>query len=417
MPEQTQAFVDDLLIGQRRVTLADLPQPLALHARLGLVLGPGLDGQVVHENPNSLFETRATITPGGDYLLMFPDALPGVSLEVNCHYGSKDHKVNNLVAYRSHDKGRTWEGPSAPIRIDYNLHGFIPLIPRGTSRIYNFGTQPLTGKFNGIENAVIGFRYSDDDGYTWSDVTLIEPLNDPEYMGMSVMRMCETESGAWLLGTHTGSAWVDNPEGGMTARSRCYLLRSEDQGKSWELLPGARPAGWYLPKYERMDEIRPIALAGSRALAFIRTCEGHLWAMWSEDDGRTWSAPAPTPLIHSDAPPMLFHLSDGKTLAAFHHNTHTGSHFNDNAMIDRGQLWVSFSHDDGHTWTEPRFVLANALATGQHGNFFDFCCSYLDMFTDGDQVHLFLPHRWRRALHLSIAEAELLRLPTKAELG
>ena len=28
------------------------------------------------------------------------------------------------------------------------------------------------------------------------------------------------------------------------------------------------------------------------------------------DDGRNWSYPAPTPLVHPDAPPMLFKLSD-----------------------------------------------------------------------------------------------------------
>jgi len=34
------------------------------------------------------------------------------------------------------------------------------------------------------------------------------------------------------------------------------------------------------------------------------------------------STTRPTPLVHPDAPPMLFHLADGKTLAAFHRNRH-----------------------------------------------------------------------------------------------
>ena len=86
-----------------------------------------------------LYETRATITPDGDYLLMFPDG---------GHYGQEDGKVNDMLAYRSSDKGRTWHGPTVAFDIDYNQHGFVPLIPRGSKRIYAFGTQPIWGIFS-----------------------------------------------------------------------------------------------------------------------------------------------------------------------------------------------------------------------------------------------------------------------------
>ena len=84
-----------------------------------------------------------------------------------------------------------------------------------------------------------------------------------------------------------------------------------------------------------------------------RSPEGHLWQARSLDDGRTWSYPAPTPLVHPDAPPMLFKLSDGATLAAFHHNRHhdldyTGlSGTKPELMADRSELWVSLSGDGG----------------------------------------------------------------------
>ena len=66
------------------------------------------------------------------------------------------------------------------------------LIPRGTKRLYAFGTQPIVGYDweNGKrENTPIGYRWSDDDGVTWSPVKLIAPVNDPGFTGMSVMRM------------------------------------------------------------------------------------------------------------------------------------------------------------------------------------------------------------------------------------
>ena len=125
------------------------------------------------------------------------------------------------------------------------------------------------------------------------------------------------------------------------------------------VLPRPRPDGWYVQEFGRMDEGRPINLGGAKVMLMTRTCEGHLWASRSKDDGKTWSDPKPTTLVHPDAPPMLFHHPDGKTLVAFHHNRHSGDHFKSS---DRSEIWVSLSMDGGRTWSKPRFVFANALA-------------------------------------------------------
>lgn len=388
----------------------DPPQGLAYRKSLGLVTAAQVDGQLVYESKTHLFETRATITPAGDYLLMFPEGK---------HYGGAREKVNELLALRSTDKGRTWSKPQPAFRIDYNQHGFVPLIPRGSKRIFAFGTQPVWSAYSAEggqhENAPIGYRSSDDDGRTWSEVQLIRPGNDPEFRGMSVMRMCETDSGAWLIGAHLGD-WSVKP-----LLTRQFLLRSEDQGKSWTLLPDKRPNGWFADGFNRMDEGRPINLGGGKVLAMFRTPEGHLWAARSTDDGKTWSAPKPTPLVHPDAPPMLFPLSDGKTLAAFHHNRHAQTQYSGlsakmEGMKDRSELWVSLSRDGGETWSEPRFVLANALAETELNAWYNHQCSYLDAFADAGTLHLFLPHRWKRALHLTLAESDLEKLPAKAAL-
>jgi photosystem II stability/assembly factor-like uncharacterized protein len=132
---------------------------------------------------------------------------------------------------------------------------------------------------------------------------------------MSVIRMCETDKGTWLLGSH--EAIKDPGVLGAPVVTREYILRSEDQGK-------------------------------------------------------TWTAPKPTVLVHPDAPAMLFHLADGKTLVAFHHNVHGGGHFN---YADRSQIWVSLSTDEGRTWSEPRFVFCNALDETLGHNFRNYQCS------------------------------------------
>lgn len=170
-----------------------------------------------------------------------------------------------------------------------------------------------------------------------------------------------------------------------------------------------------------MDEGRPISLGGSKVLFMTRTPEGHLWSAQSEDDGRTWSEPKPTPLVHPDAPPMLFHLSDGKTLAAFHHNRYSmrnyeGLNASPEVMKDRSEIWVAFSNDGDCTWSEPRFVFANALAPNLPDAFFNHQCSYIDAIVDGGVVNLFVPHRWARVLQLRVTERDLSMLPTRSDL-
>jgi Neuraminidase (sialidase) len=402
-----------IAIGGVRMDPAAPPAGLVLRRALGLVTAAAVDGRLVHvaRPPHGrLFETRAAITPAGDYLLMFPEGL---------HYNGKAKKVNDMIAYRSTDKGKTWTGPVVAYPIDYNQHGFIPLIPRGTKRLYAFGTQPVWDQFSikdgQGENAPIGFRWSDDDGRTWSDVQLIKPVNDPGYRGMSVMRMCETDTGTWLIGSHTGD-WSKKP-----LQTRQYVLRSEDHGKTWALLPDKRHDGWFVKGFDRMDEGRPISLGGGKVLMMFRTPEGHLWVARSEDDGKTWTKPKPTPLVHPDAPPMLFHLSDGKTLAAFHHNRHAQSQYagltsNMEGQKDRSEIWVSLSRDGGETWTEPRFAFANALAETEPSTWHNHQCSYVDAFTDAGVLRLFVPHRWKRALYLTLKESDLESLPTRAEI-
>ncbi|HBJ86277.1 MAG TPA: hypothetical protein DDZ88_20915 [Verrucomicrobiales bacterium] len=241
-------------------------------------------------------------------------------------------------------------------------------------------------------------------------------MNDPGFMGMSVMRMTETDAGTWLLGSHLAD-WSKKP-----FTTQQYLLRSEDQGKTWTVLPNARPKGWIAEGFNRMDEGRPLNLGGGRVLFMSRTPQGHLFTSWSKDDGKTWTEPAPSTLVHPDAPPMLFPLSDGKTLVAFHHNkvpTTGNGELSDKAelMKMRSEVWASLSTDEGHTWSEPRFVLANAVAPVHAVSGFNSQCSYLDAFTENGVMHLFMPHRWQQVLHLTIKEDAFGKLPTKAMLA
>ena len=410
-------LLSELVIGVEQpitVSLAEPPDDFVADAEIGMLRHKSLTGRVVHKarpDVRGLFETRAVRTPKGDLLLMFPEGN---------HYAAGHGKVNELVAYRSSDDGKTWDGPTTAFDIDYSQHGFIPLIPKGSNRIYAFGTQPIPSKYsreNGKhENTPIGFRWSDDDGHTWSDAKLIRPINDPDFRGMSVMRMCETDNGVWLLGSHAAD-WSKKP-----LETQQYILRSEDQGKNWTVLPSERPKGWFAPNFRRMDEGRPISLGKGEVYFMARTPTGRLWDARSLDDGKSWSEPKPSVLIHPDAPPMLFHLSDQKTLIAFHHNRHiktqyTGLSGTMDGMRDRGEVWISLSKDGGRSWSVPQFLFANATkADSEKSGWFNHNASYLDAVIDDGTIHLFCPHLWNRAVHLTMKERDLVLLPTADEM-
>ena len=407
------SLVNEVTIGVEKPMVISRRRPptgFVFDRELGFLRHEALQGQVVHVAPKEvrgLFETRAVRTPKGDLLLMFP---------VGNHYAAAAGKANDLLAYRSKDDGKTWTGPTVAFDIDYSQHGFIPLVPRGSKRIYAFGTQPIPSAYSREkgqrENTPIGFRWSDDDGHTWSDVSLIRPSNDPSFLGMSVTRMCETDKGTWILGSHAAD-WSTTP---LTTRQ--YLLRSADQGKTWRLLPGARPGGWFAPDFERMDEGRPIHVGGDEVYFMARTPTGRLWESRSLDDGRTWSDPTPSQQIHPDAPPMIFHLSDGQTMVSLHHNRHIKTQYEGlngtmDGMRDRAEIWVSLSTDRGRTWTEPRFLFANATKPNPAKNgWFNHNVSYLDAVIDDGVIHIFCPHLWNRAIHVAIAEDRLKELPT-----
>lgn len=401
---------DEVIIGGKAFKPAAPPRGFRHDRELGIIVHESVALQRLHAQPptgNFTEPVRAIRTPGGDFLALMPSG--------SGHMINNKSKVNELVAYRSSDRGRTWEGPTSPWWVPYNQHGFNPLIPRGGKRIVAFGTEPRPDLFVPPHDGGIGMRTSDDDGHTWSQPTILRPVNDPDYRGVGHMQGCETDAGTWLIPTHS----VHYAPGGWPNREDYqYVLRSEDKGRTWTLLPGPRPKGWAVAPYKRMLEGQIINLGGGRAVLFSRVPSGRIWEMRSADDGKTWSEPKPTALVHPDAPPMIFKLADAKTLVAFIHNqpaSRRDSQNNAYLQGDRRELWVSLSRDDGLTWSEPRFLLADACKPDPTRHWLE--VSYCDLIVTGNELHLFFDHQKRQILYARFTEADLNRLPTRAELG
>ena len=140
------------------------------------------------------------------------------------------------------------------------------------------------------------------------------------------------------------------------------------------------------------------------------------------DDGKTWADPGPSQLVHPDAPPMVFHLSDGKTLISFHHNRHINTQYvglrgGSDGMLDRAEIWISLSGDGGRSWSEPQFLFTNATRPiPTKIAWFNNNSSYLDAVIDNGTIHMFFPHLWNRALYMRMEEKDLARLPNVKKL-
>ena len=130
-----ERIATEVRIGGRSFATSNAPKRCRLDEDLGLVVPAESTGSVPHRSRHGgLFETRAEKMPDGDYLLMFPEGLPGVPTG---HYAwNRTAKNNDMIAMRSRDRGRTWSAPAVPFTQPFGQHAFVPFIPRGGQRVY-----------------------------------------------------------------------------------------------------------------------------------------------------------------------------------------------------------------------------------------------------------------------------------------
>ena len=353
-------MADKILIQDLEVQSQHPPCGYKSYQELGIIAHESLEIQRLHSMsaPWVFAEApRTVVAPNGDYLCGFVAA--------RMHYMIAKYKANDIFFVRSSDKGKTLTRPQLAWNIDYNQHAFNPLRPEGSNRIYNFALDADFDEYVDRNNGPLGIRHSDDGGLSWSDPIRIQPVNDPQYTGVYHMQLCETDRGTWLLPTYT----IVRLESMNGAREDYqYVLRSEDCGESWELEPGAKPGGWTIPETKRLLEGTILSLGGDEAVMFCRNQLGFSQELRTFDDGKTWSDPVKTPLVHPDAPPMIYKLDGDQRLIGFIHNRNASHLHINNKFNDRRELWITLSEDGGRTWSEPRFIMADAteLEEGRH---------------------------------------------------
>jgi predicted neuraminidase len=192
----------------------------------------------------------------------------------------------------------TW---SAPVQLsdDQTRSEQNPaLFPTPTGELWLLFTSQHAGN---QDTAEVRYRVSTDDGVTWGPVRTLFPATDRG--GIFVRQpVVVLPTGRWLLPifhcvTVPGRRWVGDAD-------TSAVMISDDAGATWREVAVPESTGCV-----HMSVV-PV---GDRLTAFFRSrWADAVYQSWSDDDGETWTAPAPTELPNNNSSIQATALSDGR---------------------------------------------------------------------------------------------------------
>lgn len=294
--------------------------------------------------------------------------------------GHESKKGQHMVASISSDKGKSWselidiektEDPPSSWGIPY-------VTPFG--RIYVFYT------FNGDKincypdgeplnhNTELGwycFKYSDDNGRTWSlrnripmrktTVDFINPWNGEVQLFWGISKPFSHQNSMYFSFTKMGIHPQDMGEGFLYKSDN--INTEKDASKlHWELLPEGNTGISYTPLGVTQEEHNIVPMNNGALYCMYRTSEGYPANSYSTDKGKTWSTPEYA--TYSDgrviktprACPRVFKTSNSKYLLWFHNNNIKGYKGYRNPVWISGGIEVNGKIE----WSQPEVLLYGA---------------------------------------------------------
>lgn len=298
----------------------------------------------------------------------------------------------HIIGVISRDKGRTW---SAPIDIEpatgYEASWVVPF-KTDYGRVYAFYTYNKSN-LREVPNAasfgkrvdtlgVYAFKYSDDNGQTWSKERYEIPMHvtpadrDNNFGGETLFFWGVSKpivhKGAVYWGWNRVTRWGWP---GVLVRSQGHFMRGENilterdpRRLRWRILPESDD-GLRAPKGPIAEEINLVSLNDGGLYATYRTIDGYLCHAYSRDDGRTWTPPAYAtfangrPIKHPRAYAPVWKLSNGNYLLWFHNHGGEAVHREEwgrgSYYQSRNPVWVSggVERNGRIEWSEPEILL------------------------------------------------------------
>lgn len=296
---------------------------------------------------------------------------------VTTSYGTEGAHMNHIISTKSYDQGKTWSKPvdvepPAPPQSSWA----VPLkVPGG--RIYVFYNYNAPG-LKGIEGVMSGpflFKYSDDNGLSWSTKHYEAPIRktrideenythgDTRFF-WSIAKPIVTKQAAYitfskiLRSTPTQRDFYTRAEG-FIIKSTNILTEKNPEKIRWETLPEGETGIWNPDLGQVQAEHNMVMLDNGSLYVAYRTQEGSPAYAISTDGGKTFSKPqfmryANGQLMGNPrACPKIYKTKEGKYLFWFHND------FRSHTYLGRNPAWLSggVEKDGNIVWSQPEIVL------------------------------------------------------------
>ena len=258
---------------------------------------------------------------------------------------AQDWAPARVSAKVSTDRGRTW-GPTRVIaERDPEFNHPTPnvsLIRAGNGDLIITYTETLPDTATGSCGHVV-MRRSGDDGETWSEPVRISPDTGNNHMAKL---FCRTGSGRILLCSREYLK-VDRADFGGVVRWP-YALYSDDDGRTWK-------AGAHVPDPELSERLTLLQnvnepsiaeLPDGRLLMAMRSFAGGQFFSYSGDGGESWTKPVLSPLRGCCSPATICRIPGSDDILAVWNYAFGG----------RAPLHSAVSSDGGRTWRHLKLV-------------------------------------------------------------
>jgi sialidase-1 len=253
-----------------------------------------------------------------------------------------------IAASRSTDKGLTWSEPEVLFRSTTGENAMQPSL----ARLANGEIGVSYSRIDSYSAATKVFRWSGDEGRTWSDEVLISPAG--AYWTSAHDRMITLASGRVLLPLHHKKSV--RPEHMIT-----QVAYSDDNGRSWKLAAQQLDVAHVIPGFRKTRpgaqgfweaSIAPVADGSLFMLG--RTYGGWLYQTRSRDGGLTWGQPRPSRLMSSAAPGRVERIPGTDNLLVVWNSCCLNE--TDGLLGSRLTLSSAVSTDGGETWKWQREI-------------------------------------------------------------
>lgn len=289
--------------------------------------------------------------------------------------GHEGSKGQHIVSCISEDQGQTW---SAPVRIEEpGKESASWAMPYHTKygRVYVFYTYNgdkihALGDRKNIREDMLGwycYKYSDDEGKTWSDRYRIDLPNKPidlnnQWNGKvqifwGIGKPIDFEGGMMLAFTKVGKYMLDYSEGWLL---HCKNINKEKDPQKlvFKLLPET-DSGIKNPDLGVINAEQNIFQLNDGTLYCMhRTIAGYPAESYSKDGGKSWTTPLPPEyengikLKNPRACPRIWKCKNGKYLFWYHNNGGW-------TYGVRNPAWLSggIEKDGKIIWSQPEILL------------------------------------------------------------